>query len=365
MNPSLLWIDADRKFGFEDLVFFQGRGTQDFAARAAHIDTIVLGPHASAAFPVELQDFIAPDLTLRKQCDFSDIITASLGRAWVEADPHVVYIENPMSRLIQDPNRAPATDPMGALREFYQRLKEQRAGAKISFSGVDAIRPITFSGEQVLVEPVNHKQWQVLEGILSSAVRRGVEVYTECCEQVLFQVLAARAPEAPLLLISLHDTMNTKMRDDGAIVIERPVADRLPRWVNFGNGGNTEGEVDNEPVTLDAGTLRRLASAWADAFRLEGAERDESIWLNRPYKGAFETRHFGARLRTRQNPAVGAVQVEFLRESLLGHAAVETLQQPGSDWPVVNSMHLKKIATALAWAGHILRTTLATDIPFD
>jgi hypothetical protein len=357
MNESLLWIEPGRQFGFEDLVFFQGRGTQDFAARAAQIDTIVLGPHASAAFPVELQDFIASDLTLRQQCDFSDIITASLGRAWVEADPHVVYVENPLSRLIQDPNRAPATDPMGALREFYQRLKEQRAGAKISFAGIDAIRPITFRGQKVLLEPDTPEQWQALEGILSSAVRRGVEVYTDCCEQVLFHVLAARAPEAPLLLISLHDTMNTQMRDDGAIVVERPLADRLPRWVNFGNGGNTEGEAENEPVTFEAASLRRLANAWADAMGLHGAERAAGIWLNRPYKGAFETRHFGAKLRIRQNPAVGAVQVEFLRETLLGRAAVEKLHEPGSDWPAVDSAHINAIAELLAKAGQALRTT--------
>jgi N-formylglutamate amidohydrolase len=79
--------------------------------------------------------------------------------------------------------------------------------------------------------------------------------------------------------------------------------------------------------------------------------------LNRPYKGAFETRHFGARLRTRQNPAVGAVQVEFLRESLLGHTAVETLHQPGSDWPAVDNAHINAIAKLLAKAGQALRTT--------
>jgi len=356
MNPSLQWIEAGRQFAFEDLVFFQGRGTHDFAIRAAHIDTIVLGPHASAAFPEELQNFIAPDLTLRKQCDFSDIITASLGRAWVKADPHVVYVENPMSRLIQDPNRAPAVNPMSALREFYQRLKKQRSGANISFTGVDAIRPITFSGERVLLEPDTPDQWQALEDIFSSAVRRGIHVYSECCEQVLFHVLAARAPTSPLLLISLHDTMNTKMGEDGALVLERPAADRLPRWVNFGNGGNSEGEAENEPVTLDAGTLRRLAGAWADAFGLHGTEREEAIWLNRPYKGAFEVRHFGARLRTRQNPAIGAVQVEFLRETLLGPLVVEKLHQPGNDWPEVDSIHMNTIAHSLAKAGQSLHT---------
>jgi hypothetical protein len=174
---------------------------------------------------------------------------------------------------------------------------------------------------------------------------------------VLCSVLAARSPQAPLLLISLHDTMNTQMRHDGAIVLERPVAERLPRWVNFGNGGNAEGEAGNEPVTFDAASLRGLASAWADALGLHGAEREQAIWLNRPYKGAFETRHFGARLRAHHNPAMGAVQVEFLRETLLGPAAVKQLHQAGSDWPLVDHVHLNKIATALTLAGNNWRST--------
>jgi len=56
---DLLWIEAGRQFAFDELVFWQSVGQQPFEQAAAHIDTIVLGPHASAAFPSELKPFVA------------------------------------------------------------------------------------------------------------------------------------------------------------------------------------------------------------------------------------------------------------------------------------------------------------------
>lgn len=109
--------------------------------------------------------------------------TSSLGRAWAAADPGVVFVENPHSRLVLDPNRSPPADVMPGLREFFVRLQRQRAGEKIPFGGIDA-------------------------------------------------VFKARKPGTALRVISLHDIMNTKMRADGAIVVERPAADRLPQLVN-------------------------------------------------------------------------------------------------------------------------------------
>ena len=66
------------------------------------LDTIVLGPHAGARFPAELQPFVDATLTRRKQYDYSDVITSSLGRAWAAANPGVVFVENPHSRLALD-----------------------------------------------------------------------------------------------------------------------------------------------------------------------------------------------------------------------------------------------------------------------
>jgi hypothetical protein len=87
MNTRIDWIPAGQTFALDDLVFWQGKGRAPFSAIAARIDTIVLGPHASARFPAELQPFVDAALTRRKQYDYSDVITSSLGRAWAAADP--------------------------------------------------------------------------------------------------------------------------------------------------------------------------------------------------------------------------------------------------------------------------------------
>jgi len=357
MSGDLLWVEAGRRFGFDDLVHWQGAGREPFAAAAARIDTVILGPHASAGFPAELKPFVSPALTRRKQFDFSDVITSSLGRLWVAADPHAVFVENPHSRLVLDANRAPPADPVAGLRTFFQRLQEQRAGAKVSFAGIDAVRPITFSGEDVLMAPKSEAEWTALAAALTTAIPNGVQPYRDTCERVVDMVLSTGSAR-PLRVFSLHDTMNTKMRADGAIVVERPPADRLPPWVNLGNRGDDRGEPSaaDDPVTMPGAELRRIAAAWAQALGVPAAEAPQALALNRPYKGAFETTFFGERLRGR-HPQTGAVQLEFLRETLIGPASVQHLQQPGTDWPAVDTAWLTPIAAKLARAGAALRAT--------
>lgn len=344
MNPTeVLWLDAGRTHGFDDLVFWHGRdhGTP-FDAVAGSIRTVVLGPHASAGFPAELRPFVAPGLTRRKQFDFSDVLTSALGRAWAAADPTLVFIENPHSRLVMDPNRAPPVQPMADLREFWARLSRQRAGeAGVSFAGVDAIRPITFSGEDVLLQPTDEAGWAALATALSRCHTLGPGAYGAAVEQVMGEV-RREGPPRGLLVVSLHDTMNTKMRADGAIVVERPVADRLPAWINLGNRGDVQGEGD--AVSLPAARLRQLAATWAQAL---GAARGE-ISLNHPYKGAQETLHWGQALAGQ--PDSGAVQAEFRREALLGPEATAQLQRPGADWPTGLGERLAGIAGQLARA---------------
>ena len=352
-NGSLDWIPAATTFAFEDLVFCSA--AEGFESAARHIDTVVLGPHASARFPAELEPFIDPRLTRRKQYDYSDVIPSALGRAWAAADPGVVFVENPHSRLVLDPNRAPPGAVLPGLREFWSRLARQRAGEKISFAGCDAVRPITFSGEPVLLEPADEQGWAALDAALAQARRLGPEAYLKACDRVIEQVLALRKPGAALRVISLHDTMNTKMRGDGAIVIERPPADRLPELVNFGNKGDHRGEAGTDPLTISAAEMRRIAEAWAQGFGFDAATGNDAITLNSPYKGAYETVHYGAKLAALNDPRVGAVQVEFLRETLLGAQATAQLQQPGTDWPGVDRKHLDGIVSALVAAGRLLR----------
>jgi N-formylglutamate amidohydrolase len=355
MSKELLWIEAGRRFRPEELVFWQARGRRALSEVAEGVDTLVLGPHASAAFPAELRPHIAPALSLRKQCDYSDCLTATLGRAWAAADAGVVYIENPVSRLVQDANRAPPADALGGLQEFFRRLARQRAGEPAGFGGVDAIRPITFSGEDVLLEPASPAEWQALGELLRDAAERTVAVYRACCEQVLELLVEKRPPGAPLRVISLHDTMNTKMRADGAIVVERPAEDRLPDWMNLGNRGDEQGDEAGEPLSLSGAELRRIARAWAQALGLSEEDGQRAIRLNKPYKGAYETQHFGALLRPLGQAQIGALQLEFRREALLDSAALARLHGPGQDWPEPDAAHLQAIAAALAQAGQALR----------
>lgn len=352
---SLEWIPSGAQFGFNELVYWRGQDHETFEQAAPRFDTVVLAPHASAAFPQELQPFINPQLTRRKQFDFSDVATHALAQAWANADPHVVVVKNPVSRLVLDPNRAPPAHPLEDLREFFRRWAQQSQGEKVSFAGIDAIRPVTFSGEAVLLEPQSSAQWEVLSNVLQEVIARTVRPYRDASERIVQYLLAHTSARRPLHVISLHDTMNTKMRDDGAIVVERPAADRLPHWVNFGNKGNQHGEFCGDALTLGATELRRLAQAWHEALPINAEQRSHAITLNQPYKGAYETVHFGALLQARGLPYQGAVQVEFLREAVLGARATAQLHQPGETWPEIDTAHLNTLALALAQAGAALR----------
>jgi len=356
MNTTIDWISAGQVFGFDDLTFWQGKGGVPFGAVAARIDTIVLGPHASARFPAELQPFVDAALTRRKQYDYSDVITSSLGRSWAAADPGVVFVENSHSRLALDANRPPPADVTPGLREFFARLERQRTGEEVSFSGIDAVRPITFAGETVLRPPASDAEWSALAGALAAARRLGHDAYRGACDTVIDAVLKAHKAGAALHVIGLHDTMNTKMRADGAIVIERPVADRLPELVNFGNKGDERGEAGSDPLTISAAEMRRIADAWAHGFGVDATARARAISLNRPYKGGFEVGHYAAQLAARRSPRVGAVQVEFLRETLLGPRATAHIKRSGDDWPAVDEPHLDGIVAGLIATGRLLRT---------
>lgn len=344
MSDTLLWIPAGRRFLPDDITFWQGKGLVPLADRLSQIDTIVFGPHASAAFPEELRPFIAPGLTRRKQCDFSDVLTAPLAQAWAATDPHVLYIENPHARVVMDPNRAPVEDIVPPLRAFFEKLVQQQAGEKVSYAGIDAIRPVTFSGEPVLRAPGDAAEWARLEAALQGAADLGPRTYIRVRDQLVEAVLAARKGRG-LLLMSLHDTMNTQMQPDGAILRERAPADRLPALANLGNLGDTRGEGDS--TSMPGARARALCAAWAEAWGLAEGGQPE-ITLNSPYKGAQETRYWGERLRPLGLPDTGIVQVEFLREVLLGPTALAQLHQPGHDWPAPDMAVITALAEKLA-----------------
>lgn len=209
----------------------------------------------------------------------------------------------------------------------------------------------------VLLPPGSDAGWGELEAAIATANAQGIDVYRATCSRA-FEVLAAARQGKALRVISLHDTMNTKCRPDGAITVTRPPCDELPPWVNFGNCGDTAGAGDPAELTLSTKTILRVRRAWAQALGV-AAEEETAMSLNVPYPGGYESRFFGAMMRgdaaVHRGPHSGSFQVEFLREKLLGAAATAHVQAPGQDWPEPDMAHLKDIAGKLAAAGAALR----------
>lgn len=366
---TLSWIATGKRFGFEEMVFWSGKGRESFATARDRFDLVITGPHASAGFPAELADFVPIEFTCRKQFDYSDLSMAPLARAWAEIDPSVLYIENPMSRLVLDPNRKPPDDIEPGLRDCFARLaRAGQAGAASlpNLAGVDTVRPVTFAGEAVLREPANEAEWRHLLDALRDAGERGPRAYMRLRDEEIAGLLERRraltasgkpvAEILPLHVMSLHDTMNAKCRSDGAIVLGRPPAERLPAIASLSNRGDEQGEpVGNEPVTIAGSELRCIRDAWIKAFGLTPETIEASLGINRVYKGAQETIATGALLRSVRVDQVGAYQVEFLRETLLGTANTEILRQPGTEWPSTDASHVRTLARCLQKAYDILR----------
>jgi N-formylglutamate amidohydrolase len=353
METGLAWIDAGRSFGFDDLVHWHGKGSRPFDQIAQGVDTILCGPHSSAAFPAELQQFINPNLTRRKQFDFSDVSIAALGRAWVAADPAVVYIENPYSRVVLDPNRAPVAKIEPGLRQAFDALSGRRPGQAVSLAGFDMVRPITFSGEDVLIRPEGGKEWAALVAALEDCADRGPRTYARLRDGLIDSTLAQRVQPNALTVLSLHDTMNTQMTADGAITLPRPAGDELPWLMNLGNRGDDRGEGPADELTMRGAELRRLGACISAAWQIAPEDERAAIRLNQPYKGAHEVISIGARLRAAGQERIGAAQVEFLRETLIGPLATSRLKRPGGDWPETDASHLSGLVEklVLAWDG--------------
>lgn len=104
--------------------------------------------------------------------------------------------------------------------------------------------------------------------------------------------------------------------------------------------------------------LRALADAHRAGFRVE---QPDAVALNAPYLGSQEIRAACERFRELSVQAaeaaleLDAVQAEFLREYLLGPAAVEELHRPGSDWVRQDPTHVREVAAACQRAWDLYR----------
>lgn len=282
-----------------------------------------------------------------------------MGRAWAAADGKVVFVENPHSRVVADPNREQGAEPEGLLRQCFARLRQDKGA---SLAGVDQVRPVTFSGEDVILEPTE-AAWPEMMKALQISAKLGPLAYEAAKDRVMELVLTSR-PARPLTVIGFHDTNNWKMRADGALVVERPEKDRMPPFCNFGNQGDFLGNAKEGKTLLTPATeMRCIARAWAEAFD-QAAEQDflkpkdfaymEPVSFNRPYDGGHEVRDWARRLPTTET-GQAIFQVEFARSFLLGPKASQELREPGISWPAVDEAHVSWVASKLKEAGDKLR----------
>ena len=386
------WIPQGTRFGISDMVFFQGKGERELDEVLGGIDLIVTGPHATAAFPAEMQPFVDPALTTRLQYDFSDVSTAPVARQWAAIDPKVLYIEDPHPRAVRDANRPRPHDLLAGIREAFDRLAGAAAGARPSLAGVDAVRPVTFGYLPVLRRPQSEAEWNQLGAALTAAGANGVDEYERVRDALIERVIDAKLRHlgdahpahttvadwnsaTSLNVLSIHDTMNHTARPDGAICLERLPADRLPQVVALSNRGDANGELtvadgaelrtEISVPSMEPALLRSIGAAYRHAFDRWGSD---DVGFNRPYLGGHETQLAGpllrrlaprAVVRSAAGPArslrLGAWQNEFLREFLLGAESTAAMMVPGEQWVGVPPDRVQWLAERLMAAHDLVR----------
>ncbi|MFI5427642.1 hypothetical protein [Aeromicrobium sp. UC242_57] len=273
----------------------------------------------------------------------------------------MVYVENPHPRLVRDPNRARPGDLAATLTEALHRVREAGPFNPVDLTGVDAIRPVTFSFFPMLVVPDSDAGVAELVDAFVEAGSRGVDVYQatreDLIERMVSRTLAGVSPSTHFTTLSFHDTMNCTTTRQGAVNVERDPKDRLPAIVSLSNRGDHDGEprADDPVVTMAPDRLRVLAEAHRTAFE---AADPHDVQLNQPYLGSQEIISAGARFRQlapqaeRAGVTLDAVQGEFLRELLLGAENAAHISRPGGDSPDADPDHVDRIARSCmaAWA---------------
>ena len=362
---SLDLIPAGTVFTAEQITHYANSDSRTLNEAIAGADLLVATPHSGAAIPEELAEFLSPALTRRLQYDFSDVATASIVRRWAEIDPRIVAVINPHPRLIRDPNRKKPDDVRADLAAAIERVREAGAWQKVDLTGVDAIRPVTFSFFPILEIPETEEGLQRLVDAFADTAEQGLGVYERTREELTDRFIAQGLERGgSFTRLSFHDTMNTTTTREGAVNVARAEADRLPAVVALSNRGDHNGE-ERDPEdrpTMDPAALRTLAAAHRKGFAVTDPA---AVLLNQPYLGSEEIRAAGARFGAMRpeakaaNFTPGAVQAEFLREFLLGPAAAAELQEPGTDWIEEDPAHIDAIAQACKRAWDAFRAATA------
>lgn len=336
----------------ESITFYAQKHTRSLDDAIREADVLVSCPHAGARIPAEVAPYLADNLTQRLQYDFTDMATSAICRRWAEIDPRIIYVENPHPRLIRDPNRAKPEDTAARLREAIERVRAAGAWQKVDLAGVDAIRPVTFSFFPILEVPETDAELDRLVHTFTSVAANGLEVYERTRDDLTERMLDYRLRTGgSLTRLSFHDTMNTTTTRDGAVNVPRDAKDRLPEVVSLSNRGDAHGEerTSDDPIVMAASRIRALADAHREGFNVEAFDH---VALNKPYLGSQEIIAAGARFRAAARDAaeaglvLSAVQAEFLREFLLGEAAVRELHEPGARWIQEDPARIDRIAKA-------------------
>lgn len=359
-----LFIPAGTEFSAADITHWahRDRRTLDEAVRDA--DILVTAPHAGAAIPAELGEFLAPEFTRRLQFDYTDCSTSPVVRRWAQIDPHIVVVENPHPRMVRDPNRERPADLRASLAEAFRRVREAGAWERVDLTGVDAVRPVTFSFFPLLRVPADDAELDRLAAAFERVAEQGLGVYEATRDRLIEAfvtaklALGAREGRASFTHLAFHDTMNRTTTRDGAIDVEREPADRLPQLVALSNRGDSDGEPRGaSPVTMDPGLIRMLADAHRRGFDVVDPG---AVALNQPYLGSYEIIAAGRRFdeladeADEANLTLSSMQAEFRREYLLGEANTRTLMQPGTGWITPDAAHVDRVAHACkrSWAAY-------------
>jgi hypothetical protein len=295
-----------------------------------------------------------------------------------------------------DQNRPHPVNPEKDLREIFNRIRKNQAGAKMAYAGVDSVRPVTFADELIIKEPETDKHWKILLAAMLNCAANGAFFYAKVRDDVINTVIEKKCAYLHRLTIEkmtvsqlhsalrlqvqcFHDTMNARVYPDGAVGNIREPADRLPLLVCFSNRGNAKGEdrvkddgsrlAASDGLTITADQLIVIKRAYQAAFDIANEKLDDMMALNRPYYGGYEVQVLGNRLRALARDSVvkhksgiktlslttGAYQAEYLRETLLGSENTEIISKPGTGWPDENPEHINELAEKLKAAYDILR----------
>ncbi|MFF3028836.1 N-formylglutamate amidohydrolase [Microbacterium sp. NPDC057944] len=345
-------IPAGHAFTADEITVFADPENRTLDQAIADADVLVSCPHAGARIPAELVPFLSPALTRRLQYDFTDVATAAIVREWARTDPRIVAVLNPHPRLVRDPNRARPADIAADLTAAIERTRAAGAWQKVDLSGVDAIRPVTFSFFPILEVPENDAERDRLVQTFVEVGERGLGVYERTRDALTEAFVAAKLRTGGRFTrLSFHDTMNTTTTREGAVNVPREPKDRLPAVVALSNRGGSRGEErdPSDPPTMAPDRIRALADAHRAGFRVDSPD---AVALNTPYLGSQEILAAGRRFRELSSAAaeaaleLDAVQAEFLREYLLGPEAVAELHRPGTGWIDEDPAHIAAVAAA-------------------